>query len=81
MIAGVDIGYPNETSLETKRFPVDETTRWINCDSSWLSAKASPPTYSAHGLFHLVSSRHCSHQLDTARMVPKAGNATKAKKS
>eukprot|EP00434_Breviolum_minutum_P003582 symbB.v1.2.003152.t1/scaffold177.1/size287523/17 len=53
------------------RLPVDETTRWINCDSTWLSAPPTTVTPNARGLMHLVSSRHCSHTLDTTKVVPK----------
>eukprot|EP00928_Gymnodinium_smaydae_P015989 TRINITY_DN15957_c0_g4_i1.p1 TRINITY_DN15957_c0_g4~~TRINITY_DN15957_c0_g4_i1.p1 ORF type:complete len:564 (+),score=116.55 TRINITY_DN15957_c0_g4_i1:85-1776(+) len=80
VVCGISLGWPKDgrdPRLQPDFFParlsVDETTRWISCDSSWLTATAGASASSGeHSLLQLIQSRHCSHSLDTSRPVPKA---------
>jgi len=78
VVCGMSIGWPEngrdprkQQDFMSSRLSVDDTTRWLNCDSSWLSAAPARGAGGMHGLHHLVQSRHCSHSLDTSKAVPK----------
>eukprot|EP00927_Polykrikos_kofoidii_P031067 TRINITY_DN26726_c0_g1_i1.p1 TRINITY_DN26726_c0_g1~~TRINITY_DN26726_c0_g1_i1.p1 ORF type:complete len:565 (-),score=90.73 TRINITY_DN26726_c0_g1_i1:166-1860(-) len=79
VVCGISIGWPTEgrdPRMQPDFFParlsVDETTRWVSCDSSWLSTTTGVASSNGeHGLLQLIHSRHCSHSLDPRRPVPK----------
>lgn len=78
VVCGVSLGWPTGArDPRTKpdfcptRHNIYEFTRWMPCDSSWLSAAEGASGNGSHGLLELIKSRHCSHTLDTARPVPK----------
>eukprot|EP00403_Amphidinium_massartii_P007018 CAMPEP_0178373786 /NCGR_PEP_ID=MMETSP0689_2-20121128/2041_1 /TAXON_ID=160604 /ORGANISM="Amphidinium massartii, Strain CS-259" /LENGTH=534 /DNA_ID=CAMNT_0019993737 /DNA_START=12 /DNA_END=1613 /DNA_ORIENTATION=- len=80
VVCGMSIGWPaggrdprTKQEFIAPRLDVDATTRWDTCDRSWMAA-APPGSLSAvgkHGLLQLIQSRHCSHTLDSSKVVPK----------
>mmetsp|Transcript_54621 Transcript_54621/g.97092 ORF Transcript_54621/g.97092 Transcript_54621/m.97092 type:complete len:535 (-) Transcript_54621:1908-3512(-) len=79
VVCGLSIGWPldgRDPRLQPDFFPtrlsVDETTRWVACDSQWLSAaEGAWGDGDPHTLLQLIHSRHGSHSLDPARPVSK----------
>jgi len=79
VVCGLSIGWPmggrdprTHPDFFPTRLSVDETTRWMSCDSDWLASAAGAAVSSGeHTLLQLIQSRHCSHSLDTARPISK----------
>jgi len=78
VVCGLSIGWPTggrdprtQPDFLPARLGVDEFTRWMPCDSGWLSVAERAGGSGTHGLLQLIKSRHCSHSLDTARPVPR----------
>jgi len=79
VICGLSIGYPKDgrdprvtPDFFPTRLSVDETTRWKNCDASWMKAnEGAAGSGGQQNILDLIKSRHCSHSLDTAKPVPK----------
>lgn len=78
VVCGLSIGWPvggrdprTQSDFFPTRLSVDETTRWMSCDASWLSAAEGAAGSGEHGLLELIQGRHCSHSLDTTRPISK----------
>lgn len=79
VVCGLSIGWPADArdpraqpGFFPTRLGVDETTRWLNCDKTWLSAsEGAEGKGGEQDLLKLICSRHCSHSLDTAKPVSK----------
>lgn len=73
VVCGVSLGHAsgeNPTAADSL-LPVSEFSRWTSCDADWVSAGVGPAGSGGRTLIELMKSRHCSHKLDTARVVPK----------
>lgn len=80
VVCGLSIGWPMEcrdprthpdlSAIHT-RLSVDETTRWRYCDNDWLAADNGWIGTREQSLVEQIKSRHCSHNLDPVKVVPK----------
>jgi len=79
VVCGLSIGWPTsgrdprtQPDFKPTKLSVDETTRWVSCDSSWhFSTEGAALGSRGHGLLQLMKSRHCSHSLDPTQSVSK----------